>query len=683
MRKVHHSPPSATSTTAPGSVVPADAARPKAAARALVDVDAPCPVIRPTTDSDWVEAAGAAVGRLGKPVAAAVLGATLALGAGAPLAAQELSETPLAESILNPRGVGNVSGSSPLFDGMRVEHDRLERPHVDRDNIHADPNRVMTRNHGSSGSQEVRRILTQRIDAPRTAQAIAAKLAELYGPFTADNSEENRRAIIENLRWIGDSGTGVRYDHGRAGGSDTTTQTPNETLSDRSGVCRDTHTALQAVLASLVNARFDGDKWVPGSPSGAEGHVQTLGFATPAEHHAYLVFRDPATGGWDALEYGKSYDLDAPNAIDAFRSLAGYVPGTSAYKIRGWDNKPVVTNWTPVGAQAARDFIKDDPGTGEAGQVRITGGHDHAQLTAFLSQNTAVSGELRASETGRHLDGGIKLNYHEDFETLDRQGYLRIAGGVYTNAFEASDTGRRGAEDRTEYRTYVLGVQVDGRYEGKPQELLGQHLQYKLGADYDMFVGLPFTEDGLVLGAVGAYTNMDVGVDGTLLGQQILSPNLTLDWAVRARYDADLLSAATELMTSEGGYAGSLGADALRTDFALALTHKADSGLITRFEAGGTQKLTAPFDPQTHARSGHHVLLTVAPDSGDVSFGVIARGHTLNGDFVPVDSVGAALRVQPYDNVDFGVSVDAASPNGDLGGFKDDVRILGNVNIRF
>ena len=627
-------------------------------------------------------------------VAAALAGASL-FGAlvGAPLAAQaappdttaaveDSARVPLAESILNPRGAGNPSGASGMFQGSRVGARDPRVPQIDGRTV-SDPDRVMTQNTWDSGAAEIRRILQTREGAPRTAEVVAAKLAELYGPFTAANSEENRQAIIANLRWIADTQTGVRYDHGRAGSSDATTQAPNATLSQLSGVCRDIHVATSAILASLMNARLEGGVWVPGAPTGQEANVQTVGFATPAEHHAYMVYRDPATGGWSALEYGKSYALNATNALDAFRALPGHADGYHRYVITGWSSKPVVSDYGSLGAAAARAFLRDNPGIGAPGEVRISGGEDRARLTAFVTPSLSIAGEI-AEGGGAGVEGGVKVNYHTDFETLDRQGWVRIAGGVYSSAFEASQfTGQRGRDGRVAYRTHVVALQVDGRRESLPAELIGEHLRWKWGIDMDALVGVPFSEGRMIHGSVTDFTSANLGADGTLLGRERLSPRLTLDWAVRARFDADLVETASQLVTSGGRSAAGLGVEALRTDVAVALTHQSEGGLTTRIEAGGSQWLAKPFDPQTDPAGTHYAVLGVEPKSGQVSFGILARGGQLDGRFVPVDGLGVAVALRPAKNVELGLQADTVFPGGEARRFGENVQVRGNLRIRF
>lgn len=625
------------------------------------------------------------VSRLSPSVAGVALGAGLtAAVVGAPLTAQAQTlptnyESPLAESILDP--VGDGRGSQGLFQGARIERAPRQDVRIDPDAVLQDPSTVMTGVNSTSGAAEIRRIVNQGIDAPRTAQAVAAKLAELYGPYSATNTEANRQAIIENIRWI--AGIGVHYDNGRAGGSDNTTHSPNQTLSTRSGVCRDTHTAAAAVLASLMNAHQENGRWVPGSPSGREGDVQTAGFATPNENHAFMVFRNPATGGWDGLEYGKSYALGAPSAVEAVHNLVGHVPGYQLYRVTGWDSKPVISDRSIVDAAAARAFFADDPGVGERGEVRAMGGPDMARVTAFITPQLSFTGQLSESALAGSVDGGIKLNFHQDLKDPNGHGYSRYAAGVYSSGFEASDTGRRAESDRQPLRTYVFALQYDTRYESKTRELMGEHLGWRYGYDFETMVGIPMGPDGLVLGALHDYSHVDAGVDGALVGRERLSPALTLDWAVQARYQVDVLQAGVELMTSEGSSFQSLGADALRTDFALALTHRGDSGLITRFEAGGTQWLASPLDPEVTPQGSHYAVMSLSPESGNFDFGVLARGHQLGGEFVPMDSLGIALRVTPTKNSSFGLTVDSVFPDGDVRKFGDNLQIMGNFSIKF
>ncbi|MFZ5467810.1 MAG: transglutaminase-like domain-containing protein [Myxococcota bacterium] len=596
-----------------------------------------------------------------------------------------------ADSLFNPAGVGNVSGQAKVLGNLPMLNDGSQRPGADRGGLIDDPNSVMTQASDASGAADIRRIVTMREGAPKTAELVAQKLAELYGPFTAANTPENRAAILANLTWIADTSKGIAYDDSRASLSDPTTQSPNETLSSRSGVCRDIHTTTSAVLASLVNARQVNGKWVPGSPDGQEANVQTIEFNNPTEHHAFMVYRDPVTGGWNALEYGKHYKLDAPNAVDAFRSLPGYISGYTRYTLNGWDGKPFVNSRGAVGANRSNAFFKEDAGVGEKGEVRFQVGSNQLGTTAFLTERLSLSAAVDPSELKNGLRGGIKVNYHDDFETVDRKGYLRVAGGVTADFFEASQRiGQRGKAERGQYQTYVLGLKVDGRLEGKERELLRQHLKASYGVDLDTLVGLPVsTGDGIQgfvvpVGALSDYALNNLGADARLSGQERLSDNLTLDWAVRLRYQADLINAGKELRTSGRSTAArSLLKDPPRAEFGMALTHRAPGGLVTRFEAGGTQLLARPYDPKTSPQELHQAVLTVSPESGLLNFGLVAKGETIDQKFIPVNGLGVALDYNPSRHVSVGAGVQSVFPDGNVRDIGQNVQVTGNVSVRF
>ncbi len=593
----------------------------------------------------------------------------------------------MTNSLLNGQGAGNVSGAdNSLWNNLPGNGREVTNTRDGMGKTKLDPNSVVTNNTWNGACDEVRRIVTGHVGAPKTGELIAKTLAEKYGPFTASNSQVNRDAILANLRWVADTNTGIKYADARLTSGDATTQTPNDTLSRQSGVCRDIHTAMSAVLGSLINAKQVGGKWTPGSPSGQEGNVQTLSFANPSEYHAYMVYKDPATGGWNALEYGKSYALNAGTAVEAFRSLPGYMSGYERYRITGWDSKPVLAEGGAIGAQAARDFMNADAGVGKAGEVRVQGGNGGGSVTGFITDKLSATAEVAPNEMGTGVQGGVKLNYHTDFENADAQGYVRVAGGVYTNSMQASvHTGERGAIDRAEYRTYLLAMKVDGKYEGKPHELIGQHLQGKLGVDADLMLGTPIgsgpNSSGAVWGAVPDFSKASVAAEGTLLGHEQVNKNLSVDWAVRARYDADLVKTGVELVTSDGKAASNLGTQALQTDFAVALTHKSDSGITTRFEAGGSQRFGNPLDAQTAISEDHRAVLTVSPESGKVDFGIVARGDTVNGKFDAVNSIGVALNLRPSKNVEVGVGVQAGLPGGNFS--NPNVEVTGGLKIHF
>lgn len=549
----------------------------------------------------------------------------------------------------------------------------------------ADPDRVMSRVGLGGGSGAVHVAVLSKQGAPHTGEVVARTLAGLYGPFTAANPPQNRAAIIDALLWI--AGFGIQYDGARAATPTPTTQPPNVTFSTRSGVCRDIHTAVAAVLASLGAARQGPGGWEPGWPSGRESEVQTIGFDNPAEYHAYLVYRDPASGRWNALEYQKHYAVQAENALDAFRSLPGFISGYTRYTLDGWDGRPFVAELGAVGAARSNAFMSADPGTGAPGELRVSGGRSDLAATGFLTRNLSLTGAIDPSALGNGLRGGLKLNVSHDWEDADTRGHLRFAGGVTADFFDASNhTGVRSAADRGRFQTYVLALKVDGRIEGKERALLGEHLKASWGVDLDGLGGVPLSRGGKLpgfvvpVGAITDYSRLNLGAEGGLGGHERLSDSLALDWAVRLRYQADLVQVGTELLTSGGTQAGqSLLRDPPTAEFALALTQTA-GGVTTRIEAGGTQRLGAPYDAQTTPLELHHAVLTV--DNGVVNFGLVARGETIDRKFIPVNGIGVALNVTPTKEVSVGVSAQSVFPGGDLKDVAPNVQVMGNLTLK-
>lgn len=599
----------------------------------------------------------------------------------------------LAESILNRGGRNNANSADPLWrtlpSSARRSDDR--QPNIDPNRYAADPDAVMTRNRSGSVHPEIRELFESGRAAPNAAEAISEKLLELYGPFNAQNSQANRDAIVANLRWLADSRTGIAYEYERLDSGALSTRAPNETLSRKSGVCRDTHVAVGAMLASLASARRDGDGWALGSPASSQDTVQVIGFYNPEEYHAYMVYRDPADGTWNALEYGKSYDLGSQNAVEAFASLPGYISGYSRFTLRGWDRTPTINNRGAVGAQQARDFFRHNPGTGEPGEVRLHADSELLRATNFFTPHLSLVGELEPTRSSDSLRGGVKLNYHRDVEQVDKQGYLHAAAGIYSDFFDASQyTGLRGADDRTRYHVAVVGLQADARLEGDAVQLLDEHLRLKYGLDFQGMLGLPITTGGglsgpmLNVGAVGDYSELDVGAELGLVGHEQLSETLSLDWAVHGRADVDVINAGNELAYANfDGVRRSLIQEPWRTSFAVALKQQNDDGSTARFEVGGNQYLAAPYDREISEQENHYAVLALSSANQVVNFGLLARGETVGGDFIPVNGLGIALDLRPSETIELGLGAESVFPDGDINRVGDRVTVSGNLRIKF
>jgi len=620
------------------------------------------------------------------------MGAAPALAAPEPSGVSVRPRGLVAGSILNPGGMNNVNGADPLWAAlpdMQVKPDD-RGPRLDDRNLVADPNAVVTRTGASSGDARIHQILLTHEGAPRTGELIATELLRLYGPYNAQNSPENLRRIEENLAWIENTSYGLKYETPRASSNATDTYPPNKTLSIGTGICRDIHLATTAVHAALMNAQSDGKGgWVIGPPTGREDSAQNITFNNPNEYHAFRAFKNPLTGKWKVSEYGKIYDIEAPNALDAFRSVVGHLSGMTRYTIRGWDANPTVNDRAAIGAVRANSFFEGDVGTGVANETRVSASANRLAVAHFVTQRFAVVGEVDPEALNNGLRAGLKLNYHEDIDRLGAKGYIHVAGGVYNDFFDASTwTGERGAQYRSRYNVFVLAIQTDGRYEGEPKALVDEHLKATWGTDWNARLGVPIgsggqAQAGILAGGLGDYSAADVGGDVGLMGKEQLAERLTFDWAVRARARVDLVNAGTEYITSQGETARQgLLRDPLRTNFAMALTYTGDKS-TTRFEVGGTQFLAAPYDRETTPSATHYAALTINAKSGLVNFGILAKGETLDNRFIAVDSLGVALNLTPRKNLEFGLGVQSVLPGGDLRQFGDHVQVTGSLKIKF
>ncbi len=565
--------------------------------------------------------------------------------------------------------LGNAALSQPVTSGKRD----------------LDPNSV--RQGRADAPTEVKAIVAS--GAPDAAQQVAAVLAKKYGKFDASNSEQNRTAILNALNWVADTDQGIAYNTARLNGRSMTTQSPNQTLGSRSGICRDIHTATAAILSSLMNATKSANGVVvPGAPNGREADVQSVGFATGAEYHDFMVYKDPATGKWNSLEYSKRYALGADTALDAVQDTVGDVPGVTRYSLRGWNDKPAVTNHEVLGADAINSMMSADPGSGTKGEVRASANADGTKSgTVFLTDRLSLTvGTGAKSDNG--LTAGLQLNYHKDFEGENTRGWVRAALGAASQGSNVSARiGLRGLDERVDFRTYVIGAKLDGRLETKEKQLIGQHLTVTAGGDADLLAGLPMASGQgrfvVPVGEIVDYSKAVVGLDGTIAGREQLTDKLTLDWAVKGRYQVDLLNAATELVTSEGHSAArSLGADAGRAEVAMALTHTADNGTVTRIEAGAAARLGKPYDAQTMPTEEHHAILTVSPGSGAVNFGIVAQGRTVDHKLIPVDTIGVAVKLMGK-NSDLSIGAKSVFPDGKIRHFGQNVEVMISGSIRF
>jgi transglutaminase-like putative cysteine protease len=589
-------------------------------------------------------------------------------------------------SLLNPSGTANVAGADANLLALDVARARPE----DRRTYALDPRGVVDPKQVADASltsvaPAIRALIAAHADAKTVADAIAA----LYGPYRAENTAANRAAIIAALRFITADGTGLTYDHARAAANTVDNQSPNQTMTRGAGICRDFATASAAILASLIDARQVGGKWTAGSPDGQESRVQAFSYDNPAEFHAYTSFRDPITGGWNTLEYGTSYSLSAPSSPDAIARTAGGASGFMVMRINGWDGAPAVAGRGVLAAARANAFLELDPGVGEAGELRASASPSELQLTWFATPRVSLVSSLDPSALANGLRGGLKVSYHRDYESLPdgSGGYLHLAGGVYTDFFDASRfAGDRDAADRARYQVLVLGMQFDGRRDLAARELVDAHLKLKLGVDWNTRLGVPLRfgpgASTLSPGAVADYSRADAGADVTASGHEQLARAWQLDWALRLRGQVDLLTAGTEAVTG-GSVRQTLGRDPWQAVFGLALTHESESGLRTRVEVAGTQFLAPPLDASLTPSSTHYAVLSLAPASGLVNFGLVARGETVDRRLVPVNALGVALDLRPTPWLSVGAAAETSLPGGDWARAGERLSLSVNAKVNF
>ena len=507
-----------------------------------------------------------------------------------------------------------------------------------------DPDDVLEEGSPSFVHPEIQAIVDGHLGAPRTAEVVAHKLLSLYGPFSIQNTPANRRAIIQNLLWVANTGKGLDYDSARAEQNSTDTHTPNETLSRGSGICRDIHVATSAILGALMDAKRVDGQWRLGSPS-QSAQVQTIAFHNPDEFHAFMVYRDPTTGAWNAFEYNKHYLLQSESALSALTGLVGYASGFTRYSVTGWDRPPAVNNRGVLGAAAAVAFLEDEAGPGKRGDVRLGASGSSARATAFVRDNVALVGQVELDSLDKGLAGGLKLDVHRGLEPLGSKGKLHAALGLYSHAFEATPgPGVRGAQSRVQHRSYLLGLQFDGRLRKTVRPLVSQALQARFGLDWNLRLGLPLMNQGdggmvLPVGVLGNTSAADLGFETSVSGRHRLTDDLHLEWALGARATFDTINIGTELITSEGTSARqSLVHDPYSTEFLLRLTHETNDGTI-QIESGGRHTLGTSY--ASEGNSGNHFgLLRYAPKSRTAKMEIFARGESLPDGFNPVSEVG-------------------------------------------
>lgn len=548
------------------------------------------------------------------------------------------------DQLLNPLGVGNVDGASELglgFRNLRVDADnRLASPAAGA----TPPGQTLTFSLDPSG---ISSALIRPITTFRSADAAAEALAQAYGPFTSANPA-GCAAIIRELQMLG--GT-ITYDYAKAYTANLP-QSPNETLRRQSGECHDVHTALAAILASLVNARRDASGWHAGSPVGQEDKVQCIGFLS--ETHFITAYRDPSTGKYNSIEYGQEHATQSPSARAALASVYGGLTGVWNYEIRGWDKHPALSSRAIDQAQRAVDFFSEDPGMGKRGELRLMAGEDKVQATYFLTPKLALTANVDPSSFGEGgVRAGAKVNYHSDWSREKSRGYLRLGAGVYNDFYTESvvlgDIFGSSGEALERVNVTVIGAKLDTRQE-LVENLSAKRLQLTAGLDANILLAIPLSADNTLrtLVQTGDISQLRGGTDIGLHGDESFTPHLSFEWAGRVRYSLDAITTGAEIYSTASPLAATnLLEQPWRLQAAAALKLQTTHGVKGRVDVGITASPGRTIVAADSPRETHYLAATFS-GLGSLSAGIALTGETREASTL----VGAA-----------GFSVSSALPN--------------------
>lgn len=528
-----------------------------------------------------------------------------------------------------------------------------------------DPNTVKSRVVRQRVEPEFSAGLQSKAHAPKAAEWAARYLLARFGPFNASNTPENREAIVQHLLWLGSSSSGIAYKHERVAPetAETGTYSPNRTVSDMSGVCRDTHVALGAIMGSLMNATADGasGKWRLGSPARA-GDVFISAYFQPDEAHAFMLYRDPATGKWNGIEYGAHYAMQAPTGPDAHNAIVGDAAGYYRYVINGWDESPTISEHAPNQSSKVRDFFLRSPGRGAAGEVSMSGGTATIDGLVRVTEGVAVTGRVNptALSEGR-LEGGVMAHY----TSLDKDdpaawsGSYHVAGGVHHERLSTTPgPGRRALAHRADYDQVAVGARFDGRTQS-PVYPLG-FARLRLGADVDALLLVPYTapkndKSSYHPSRILHYSHLKGGADATLSGDGAAGA-VTADWALWARMRLDGMLLANDLSSSVSN-TFSLSNSLLREPWVVGgrvgAAHRDLGPWQARVELGGELRLVPGLDEEVTARSTHYMGVRLLDAERNAELNVMVLGEWVDGEFRPARHVAAGLEVKPHESVTF------------------------------
>ncbi len=337
----------------------------------------------------------------------------------------------------------------------------------------------------------------------------------------------------------------------------------------------------------------------------------------------------PAAPG--QLRYSLFNNLGVGNVSGA-DNLAFNLPGYTPYA-RGIDANPIVS------------FMSSDAGTAPKHTLYTAASPTWLAPAFFLTDKLSLQAYGDWTTPGAPQIG-VRLGGHNDISADAMPGFLKnkaqayfyYGGGVLTYSPLASGLSQKA-------QAVAIGAQGFARIESLNQNLLGTHLQFRLGADLDTSLNL--TSDHT---SFADNSKLRPGSDALLVGQEKLG-DVQLQWATGARVQADLL----------GQQNLTLGIPA-----ALSITY-GGSKVSGHLEIGGTKFLNASGSDPSET---HYGLLAIQPSDGKFSVGVLVQGASAPA-FQAINSLGIAATYAASKKVTLGLGAAIAAPTGGSLQFSD------------
>jgi hypothetical protein len=342
---------------------------------------------------------------------------------------------------------------------------------------------------------------------------------------------------------------------------------PRETLERGGSECSDIH-ALGAWLLREATGLSPDDVCV----------VQTFGVGGM---HNVIVYRDPATGGWNVMNYGRVYPVDAGSAREAIEAVYGHPGRYEVYRPDGPDDADYAVHHldrdTFTGRLQGLEFLPGLSGLdGVFGSVPCLNGVDPAGLYG----RSLDMGERGLSWQRDGFDARLRLRADGGFDAAGVSFLTRpadddswIAGGKIAapdqeSVFGIFEFGRL-SPDRWHWTAVGFGYREAGsimtggndlpeivpflaHQQGARCRLIGDRISpgFKLSVDWNTHAaaGLPvcLTEDGVKIiesGSNGNFTAIDpnliswaaIGADAATAARWRFSKEASIGVTVRYR----------------------------------------------------------------------------------------------------------------------------------------------------